>query len=764
MAVTKKKLVDDPVKFQGEKDIKENFVPIDERDIARALDVPVKEKKEFTIEKMENVKQKNKKTKKLTTKESNGKNKYWTEEFKIPGPKVLKKSGHMMIITEKPQAALKLANALAINGIKKNTVGGVSYYTIYRDEREINVVCAVGHLFTLAQIHPRNKWPTFEITWAPNYLVRKKDFTKKYYDTIAKLCKNTSEIVVATDYDTEGEVIGMNIVKYICNQKDAERMKFSTLTAEDIQKAFNERSKTLDWNQGIAGETRHYIDWIYGINLSRALMDAIKSAGNFRLMSIGRVQGPALNLIVKKEHEIGKFKPEKYWQVLLDITNKKEKAEVKYVKDIKKEKELEKFKELNGKTGIAKTTTSERKIQPQPPFDLTALQTEAYRWFKITPAKTLEIAQKLYLAGIISYPRTNSQKIPKEIGYPKLLKRLEERFNFAKFAKRTIPIEGRKTDPAHPSIYPTGEFHELEDEDRKIYELIVKRFIGCFCEDAVLSNKKIDFQTEGLKFDAKGSEIIKKGWLDVYPSSYEEHIIPDINGEAEILKVKIEEKETQPPKRYSPASIISELERKNLGTKATRASILETLYNRGYIKDKSLKATSLGISLIETLEKNCPIIIDESLTTNMERDLDSIRSSKKPEEKEKQILEETKKVVVKIGEHFEKNKLDIGKDLIKATTELWEEQKKENEIMICPVCNKGKLIIKYNRASRRYFIACDSYPECKTTYSLPPNSLIKKTDKVCEYCSWPMLMSIKSGKKPWIFCFNNECSGKNKEN
>ncbi|PIZ82600.1 DNA topoisomerase I [Candidatus Pacearchaeota archaeon CG_4_10_14_0_2_um_filter_05_32_18] len=765
----KKKTFEDPVKHYGEQSIKQDFVPVGESDLAGAVDVPVKSRENIeTIERkggekiiLKKVKGKRKSKKIIKAKEKNGKS--WTDKFKGENKK-LKEKGYILVITEKPQAAEKIADALAEGKVIKSSLGNVPYYTFQRRGKDIQVVCAVGHLFTIAQVNARNKWPTFDIQWAPNYLVRKNDFTKRYYDVIAKLHKNASEIIVATDYDIEGEVIGMNIIRYICGQKDAERMKFSTLTSKEIQEAYEKRSKTLDWGQGIAGETRHYLDWLYGINLSRALMDAIKTTGKFRLMSIGRVQGPALHIIVEKEKEIQKFKPEKYWQVFLDINDGKNSVNVKYQKDITNEKELVKFNGLEGKSGVVKTEKSRQEMPPNAPFDLTNLQTESYRLYKITPNKTLEIAQRLYLGGVISYPRTSSQKIPKEIDYESILNRLKKRFNFIEMAKRKIPVEGKKTDPAHPSIYPTGEFHELEEDDKKIYELIVRRFVNCFCENAVIDNKKITFTYDGMNFFARGLGIAKKGWMEVYPILIKESEIPDMDGEATIKKEIIEEKMTQPPRRYSPASIISELEKKNLGTKATRANILETLYQRGYIKEKSITATSLGISLINTLENNSPVIINEKLTRDIEINLESIRNSKNPTKSKEKILEEAKKVILSIGKDFEKNKSKIGQDLVKATESLWEEERKDNEVMSCPECNKGTLSLKYSKEYKRYFLGCSSYPECKKTYSLPPNSLIKKSDKKCEYCNFPMLISIRKGKRPWTFCFNPECeSRKNRE-
>lgn len=684
----------------------------------------------------------------------NSKSKISSRDF-TPSKISLKKGGAELIITEKPQAALKISSALG--RADKKTVKGVSYYEVNRNGKEIYVACAVGHLFTLTQKERRTGFPVFDIAWQPNFLARKSDFTKRYYDVILSLAKKAGSITVATDYDVEGEVIGLNIVRHLCGQNDASRMKFSTLTPAELNKAYEDKSSSLDWGQAIAGETRHYLDWMYGINLSRALMSAIKSTGRFRIMSIGRVQGPALNLIVQKEKEIMAFKPKPYWQIFITVKNSHV-LELKHIKDIFKKSELSKFDNLRGKIGIAKTEKKKEVLPPNPPFNLTTLQTEAYKFYGITPSKTLQAAQSLYLSGLISYPRTSSQKLPPSIGYKEILEKLALRFKAKHLLKREKPVEGAKTDPAHPSIYPTGEFQELSGDEEKIYSLIVKRFLSLFCEDAVIDKKKISVDVDGLLFTTTGSAISKKAWMEIYPSKLKEVEIPDLKGEVKVINLKVEEKETQPPRRYSPASIISELEKRNLGTKATRSSILETLYDRGYVKDQSIEATSLGISLIETLEKYSPVIIDEKLTRSFEDSMGSIQGAKGGlEDKSKKIIEKAKETITHISKDFEKNEKRIGEELVNATDSLREQLKEQNKLRLCPKCRKGNLIINYSKKTRRYFVACDAYPECKNTYSLPPNGLIKKADKNCEECGYPMVMRLSKGKKPWTFCFNPEC-------
>ena len=677
------------------------------------------------------------------------------KEHKIPVIS-LKKDSYELIITEKPQAASKIAEALG--RARKLNDKGIAFYEVSKGGKKIIVACAVGHLFTLSQNVSGSGFPIFDISWKPNYLVRKGDFTRKYYDTLLSLAKSAGSLTVATDYDIEGEVIGLNVVKYICGQKDANRMKFSTLTSKELNQAYETKASSLNWGQAIAGETRHFLDWFYGINLSRALMQAIKSTGRFKIMSIGRVQGPTLHLIVEKEREIQAFKSKPYWQIFITVKNSHI-LELKHNKDIFNKQELAKFENLNGKNGIAETTKKAEIFPPQPPFNLTTLQTEAYKFYGITPARTLQIAQSLYLSGLISYPRTSSQQLPASIAYKEILDKVAGHFKTQHLIKRQKPIEGKKTDPAHPSIYPTGNFQILSGDDEKIYNLIAKRFISLFCEDAIVDKKKITVNVDNLLFSTEGSSIRKKAWMEIYPTKLKEVEIPDMNGQVKVISSKIEEKETQPPRRFSPASILTELEKKNLGTKATRAAILETLYDRGYIKGTSIEATSLGISLIETLEKFSPIIIDENLTRSFEDSMEAIRESKSGlDEKKEKIIAKAKKAIEEISRDFSKNEKEIGTSLITAEAEVRLKEREENKLGVtCPLCNKGTLTMMYSRKNRRSFIACDAYPECKNTYSLPPNSLIKKSDKVCESCNFPMLMSIRKGKKPWFFCFNKDC-------
>jgi len=671
-----------------------------------------------------------------------------------PAPK-----DYILVICEKPQAAMKIAFALAENAPLKKNIAGVPYWEIERDGKKFIVASAVGHLFGLAEKEKTQKWPVFEIEWKPIM-----SFARKYANVLSYLAKNASQFIIACDYDIEGELIGFNILRFICKQQDALRMKFSTLTKPDLIDSYKNILEHIDFGQAYAGETRHYLDWLYGINLSRALMEAIKMAGSYRIMSIGRVQGPALALVVQREKEIMAFKPRPYWQVFLLLD--KHEIEVKYGKDIFKKSEAEKFLELKGKKAEAKTIKEEKELWPLPPFDLTTLQLEAYKFFGFSPAQTLAIAQNLYLQGLISYPRTSSQKLPLTIGQRRILEKLKVFYSkYVELATRKKPVEGKKTDPAHPAIFPTGEEPEkLSLQEKQLYDLIVRRFIACFCDNALIEQKKIVVKADKKEFFTEGSRILKKGWLEVYPHKTEERILPDIQGKVTIKDVRLEEKETEPPKRYSAASLVSELEKRELGTKATRAIIVDTLYKRGYIIGRAIEATKIGMSVNEALEKNCPLILDENLTRKFEEEMNKLLEEKSREkmlkEKEK-IIEEAKSVLLKISELFKKHEKEIGSELLKAHREVQEQARKANTLFKCPVCKEGDLVILRSRKGKR-FAACNNYPECKTTFALPQFGLIKLSDKKCE-CEWPILLLIRKGKPPWQFCLNPVHYSKEKE-
>jgi len=678
-----------------------------------------------------------------------------------------------LIISEKPAAAEKIASALG-KSIRKSA-GKVSYYEI--PEKKIIVVPAVGHLYGLAQKVKDSKYPTFDLEWKPNYIVEKLKaaFTKPYLENIMRLAKLADDFVVACDYDVEGEVIGLNIVRFACGRKDAKRMKFSTLTTDDLREAYQNLSPTLDWGQAEAGETRHWLDWWWGVNLSKAATNALaEQSHKYQTLSIGRVQGPSLALLTKRELEIQAFKPVPYWQIsiLLNIAGQKLEALHKEEKFFDGKKAKAVFEKVKDKPALAVAIeTSKQKVNPPVPFDLTSLQIEAHRLFGINPKQTLEVAQELYTGAYISYPRTSSQKLPQQLNLKKVLTHLAMQPEYVKLAQKVLaagnlkPNEGKKTDPAHPAIYPTGEIpKKLEAWRANIYDLIVKRFFAVFGEPGERETTTVTFDIEHESFILKGIRTTVQGWLELYApyGKREETELPKImKGQHYSEKSKIEEKKTEPPKRFTQASLIKELERESLGTKATRAGIIDTLYQRGYVKGESIEVTPLGLQIISTFTKYAPAILDQELTRNFEEDLEKIREHK---QKMSVVLEHAKQVLIEITNKFRLHKENIGKELLAAAQETslekWKEKKAAETLMICPKCKIGEIIIRKSWASGKRFLACNKYPDCKTTFPLPQNGMLKILTTMCKHCNIPLIMVINKGKRPWEFCPSPTCPTK----
>ena len=673
-----------------------------------------------------------------------------------------------LIITEKPKSAQKIAEALADKKITKQSLQGVPYYEIEHKGKKIIVGCAVGHVFGLAEKNAKGwKYPVFDIEWKPAYETNKESsHTKKYIAVLKKLSAKADSYTISTDFDTEGEVIGWNVLRFVCKQKDAGRMKFSTLTKPDLISSYENKSPHLDWGQAIAGETRHMLDWYYGINLSRALTSSIKSAGMFKILSSGRVQGPALKIIVEREKDIMAFKPEPFWQIELLGEVLKGKLTAWHEKDKfwKKEEAEIVLERVKGKDGVAKEVKrAEFRQMPPNPFDLTSLQTEAYKCFGTSPKATLDIAQELYTSGWISYPRTSSQQLPTAIGFKSILSQLSKQPEYGKLCKILLakndlkPNDGKKTDPAHPAIFPTGIApKKLDKRSQNIYDLIVKRFLATFAEPAIRENQTIKIDINGEIFVATGILTKYKGWhlfYEPYARFKEEELLEVRQGEdVKNKKITMHEKETQPPKRYTEASLIKELERKNLGTKATRSDIVETLFRRGYVDGKAITATDLGIKTVETLEKYIPKILDEELTRHFEDEMEEVREKKKQEDA---VLEEAREVLTKILTEFKEKEKDIGKGLISANK---ESEEKANTVGKCPNCETGNLTIKRGKFGK--FIACSNYPDCKTTFNLPKSGLVKVTENLCKECGHPVILIIRKAKKPQEVCINSECPSK----
>jgi len=705
-----------------------------------------------------------------------------------------------LIIAEKPNVARKIAYALAEGKPVRKKIGKVNYYEFTRDGKKVIVAPAVGHLFSLAPKVKTYGYPIFDIEWVPVYVAEKgKSYAKDYIKALSTLAKEADEFVVACDYDTEGEVIGYTALKYACgvDPSKAKRMKFSALTKADLLRAWYNLEPTINFGMADAGIARHILDWYWGVNLSRALTSAIKRAsGKWMVLSTGRVQGPTLKFLVEREKEIQNFKPTPYWVIKMLLEKNGEKYTAVYEKErILNEDEAKRIVEeaKKGPAFVERVEVRQQQRKPPVPFDLGTLQREAYSAFGYSPKKTLELAQKLYEKGYTSYPRTSSQKLPKNLNFRSILQKLAKLPEYKPFAHALLgkeklkPVEGKKDDPAHPAIYPTGELPkegELTKDEANLYDLIVRRFLALFMDPAVRESMKVFINSNSHRFILSGSRTLKEGWLKVYGKyvKFDEVILPAFKeGEpVNVLQIKREKKKTKPPARYSPAAVIKKMEDLGIGTKATRAQILETLYSRGYIEGKrKIKVTPLGMRVVEALEKNVPDIVSVELTKAFEEKMEEIMGGKA---KKESVIEESKNQLVKILRVFKEKEMDIGRMLMETTgtgvttskatsntrhsgggaNETREGPKNaasgENKTPLvigkCPKCG-GDLVVRYNRKTGKRFVGCSNWPKCNVTYPLLQRGEIIPTDKTC--CGGAPVVKIREKGREYEVCVDMNC-------
>jgi len=680
---------------------------------------------------------------------------------------------HTLMITEKPDAAQRIASALDVQGkAKKMEDNGVPYYVAKRDKKII-VVPAIGHLYTVIEERKgRNYYPVFSFRWVPRYLAeRGAKQIRTWLETISKLANDADMFIDACDYDIEGSIIGYCILKYACGNKEdiSKRMKYSTLTKEELDKSYAELQPHLDFALIEAGRARHEVDWLYGVNLSRALTIAARDwSGKYATLSTGRVQGPTLRFLVAREKVIRCFVPTPFWSIKANVEIADSTFEAEYEKEI-----IESKKEANiildackGKNGeIEKIDIKRFQQMPPVPFDLGALQSEAYGLFGYTPMRTSNIAQRLYLDALISYPRTSSQKLPPAINYKAILKNLNKVSEYKKLTAELLakpqlkPNEGKKEDPAHPAVYPTGNLPErvLDVSEKNIWDLVVRRFMAVFGEPGIRQSMKAHINANDHRFYLRGRQTLKEGWLRFYGPYVrsEEVLLPPIK-EGQIINIKkiiLEDKFTKPPPRYNPGSLLKRMEEAEIGTKATRANIIQTLYDRKYARDERIVVTDLGFEVVETLKKYCPTVVSIKLTQELEEKMNNIQLNNA---KREDVLVGAVEILKPVVEALKEKEKTVGEQLSNA---IKKSRLDERTIGTCPICKTGKLMTLYSRKTGKRFVGCTNYFKglCKTSFPLPQRGTVRPLGKNCRGCGWPTVQVRIKGRRPWILCFNPKC-------
>ena len=683
---------------------------------------------------------------------------------------------YTMIVTEKPTAAERIASALSGgSGFSRHEENGVPYFEHEYEGNRLITVPAVGHLYTVATRSSnltRDMYPIFNVSWVPKHKVNRKDKnSKRFIAVIRAIAKKASAFINACDYDIEGSTIGFNVLKYACSgaQDNAKRMKFSTLTAETLQDAYSKLEPNLDFPLIEAGLARHELDFLYGVNLSRALISAVRKAGRYHTLSTGRVQGPLLKFIVEREKEIESFVPVPFW--ILDSTLKTDDKELPL--EFEQSRILTKsdaesiMRACQGKLGtIDDIQVKSHQVSPPTPFDLGTFQREAYKIFRLPPYRSLQIAERLYLGALISYPRTGSQKLPPDLGFRQILENLSTLKEYQNLVLKImsgpmVPNEGDRVDPAHPAIHPTGKQPDepLSSLERKIYDLIVRRFLSVFMQPAVKEDLKVTVKCDNFSFFLRGRKIVSSGWMDSYGkySSNNELNLPTLDvGERFPLFIKVRKRYSQPPSRYNPGSLLKLMDDQNIGTKATRSQIIKTLYDRGYISGDRIEVSILGIEVIRTLERYCPEILSVEMTRNLEEKMTVIeenRLSRKP------LLMESVRNLSPTLTILKSKELEIGNELSSA---IQKSLLQRRILGPCPVCKDENILLIRSRRTGKQFAACPNKLKGSCTFSapLPQGSVITATHKSCPTCGFPVVLVKRPRRRPWNLCINLQCPSK----
>jgi DNA topoisomerase-1 len=680
---------------------------------------------------------------------------------------------YRLVICEKPDAARRVADALADGRVDSMTVDGAQVFILTKAGRNYVVCSAIGHLYAVSDSFQRREaYPVFDLEWYPTNLVDKEARNiERRISSIRKLAAKAESFVNACDYDVEGETIGHNILRYACGGKESEalRAKFSTLTKDELVEAFDGASAGVGQGLANAGRARHALDFMWGINLSRALSTSLSTAySGYKTISMGRVQGPTLGFVVEREVEIRTFVPTPYWTVtaLLDKDGFRFDAPSATSRFAKMAEAESVRKDCEGKTGLVSDLSRTVYKQPPPlPFNLGDLQKEAYRSFGYSPSRTLQIAERLYLDALISYPRTNSQKLPPSIRYREIVSSLGRMSEYSVAAEELLagelrPREGGMHDQAHPAIYPTGEVprRPLDSSEGRLFDLIVRRFLVCFAKDAIRERVGMDIEAGEHMFRMTGRRTLRSGWMKYYTkyTGIEDRSIPLLKkGDAlSVVRVDSTEKLEQPPPRYNQSSLLERMESESIGTKATRAEIITTLISRGYVSGDSLAATDLGVSVIETMQEYCPQIVSTALTRETELALEEVEGGV---DDGRAVIERAIDLLSEQLMRLKQNELEIGRMISDSAVQTALSQ---SVLGPCPVCKTGKLRIIRSFKTKKRFVGCTNYPNgCRASAPLPQRGTVKAAKGACRSCGWPVVY-VRSGRYPWRLCVNVDCPAK----
>jgi len=672
-----------------------------------------------------------------------------------------------LIITEKDTAAKRIAHILSQGGFKVEKSTPVPIYVYREDGEEVKCLGLKGHILKVDYPKEYNNWQEVDPKELIDAEIVKVPLQKEVIKVLQKLGREAKMVTISTDFDREGEVIGvdaLNKIREVNPGIKVKRARFSALTKAEIEKAFSNLEE-IYLNLAASGEARQDIDLIWGATLTRFLSLASSRLGR-QFLSVGRVQSPTLALIAEREKERQVFIPQPYWQLKVLLESQGQTFEARHrTERFWKEEEAEAARakvdqamslEAGLVTGVS---AKERSLTPPAPFNTTAFLSAAAFSLGLSTSKAMRLAENLYINGLISYPRVDNTVYPDSMNFREHLSGLlggEFDGLILEVLKqdKLTPTRGKKFATDHPPIHPTdvAKRNELDPQEWKIYELVLRRFLSTLAQEAIMESIRVDIEINGEPFLARGHHILKEGWLKFYPYGRKKEVeLPDLRegDKLRLVKNELERKETQPPPRYSQGELIRLMEKIGLGTKSTRHLIIQNLYQRRYVHGDPLIPTETGLAVAESLMKHAQAISTPEMTAKLEEDMDAIAEGKMAKV---EVVSESRSMLKKVLGTLEKRKEQLAKEIREGIQE-------DRIIGSCPKCGQELRVIRSKKTKKR-FIGCTNYPECSQSYPLPQKGEVISLGEVCEVCGAPKIKVISKRSRPWILCVDSACPSK----
>jgi len=598
------------------------------------------------------------------------------------------------------------------------------------------VRASIGHIRDL----PKSNKDAIDIPagFVPRYEISKGK--EKVVYELKSLGEKATEIMLATDPDREGEAISWHLKELLDEDKKIKapikRVTFHEITKEAIIDALK-TPRDIDDNLVKAQEARRVLDRLVGYDLSGIIWKKVRYG-----LSAGRVQSPALRIIMEREREIRAFIPEQYW-TLEGIFDTKNKARINMscVEEPRDQKIVDKILELGRKEKwlVTDMKASEQKRSPRAPFTTSTLQQTASSRLGFSPSRTMQVAQKLYESGLITYMRTDSTNLSVQ-AQNQILSLIEKKWGKEYAELHFYKAKSKNAQEAHEAIRPTHVDQTqagVNEEQKKLYRLIWERTVSSQMSDAKLLKTKITANIESKEipdFAINGGRVLFPGWLICDDDAQGEDVeLPEVNIGEELKLIDLAglEKFTEPPNRYSEAGLIKELEARDIGRPSTYASIMKTIEERGYVRKegKTLFPTDTGDVVSSFLENNFANYISDTFTAEMEDELDDISNGKRD-------------YVKTLSDFYIPFQKEIKeKDKLAKATNMGEAPSD----MLCPKC-KSSMIVKLSRSGK--FYSCSKYPDCSGARTMEGNELEgpKETGEMCPLCGLPAQAGEKKKK------------------